>query len=111
MGRLAGRTAIVTGGARGIGAHYARALAAEGAQIMIADIADGTGLAEEIARRHGANSVASTLADVSDERSVQGLASSAIERFGTIDVLVPTRSRASSASTASASIRWRPASR
>ena len=88
MGRLAGRTAIVTGGARGIGAHYARALAAEGAQIMIADIADGTGLAEEIARRHGANSVASTLADVRDERSVQGLASSAIERFGKIDVLV-----------------------
>ena len=35
--RLEGRTAIVTGGAVGIGQHYAHALAAEGAQVMIAD--------------------------------------------------------------------------
>ena len=41
MGRLAGRTAIVTGGAKGIGRHYSLALAAEGARVMIADIADG----------------------------------------------------------------------
>jgi NAD(P)-dependent dehydrogenase (short-subunit alcohol dehydrogenase family) len=88
MARLIGRTAIVTGGARGIGAHYSRALAAEGAQVMIADVADGTGLAEEIAGRHGANSVVSMVADVSDETSVKALASAAIERFGKIDVLV-----------------------
>jgi len=88
MARLTGRTAIVTGGARGIGAHYSRALAAEGAQVVIADVADGGGLAEEIARRHGANSAASTITDVSDETSVEALASAAIERFGKIDVLV-----------------------
>ena len=41
MGRLDGRCAIVTGGARGIGRHYTAALAAEGAAVMIADIADG----------------------------------------------------------------------
>ncbi len=51
MARLSGRTAIVTGGAKGIGRHYSRALAAEGARVMIADIADGRDLAEEIARR------------------------------------------------------------
>ena len=34
MGRLDGRVAIVTGGARGIGVHYVRALAAEGARLM-----------------------------------------------------------------------------
>jgi NAD(P)-dependent dehydrogenase (short-subunit alcohol dehydrogenase family) len=88
MARLIGRTAIVTGGARGIGVHYTRALAAEGAQVMIADVADGTGLTEEIAGRHGANSVASMIADVSDEGAVKALASTAIERFGKIDVLV-----------------------
>jgi NAD(P)-dependent dehydrogenase (short-subunit alcohol dehydrogenase family) len=88
MPRLSGRTAIVTGGARGIGAHYALALAAEGAQVMIVDIADGSALAQEIAGRHGANSVASTVADVSDETSVKALTSAAIERFGKIDVLV-----------------------
>ena len=70
MARLAGRTAIVTGGAKGIGRHYSQALAAEGAQVMIADIADGSELAQEIAARHGANSVASAVADVSDEASV-----------------------------------------
>ena len=37
MPRLAGKTAIVTGGAKGIGRHYSQALAAEGARVMIAD--------------------------------------------------------------------------
>src|SRR5207244_3820316 len=46
MGRLDGRVAIVTGGAKGIGVHYVRALAAEGARLMIADIADGKEVAE-----------------------------------------------------------------
>ena len=41
MGRLSGRTAIVTGGAKGIGRHYSLAFAAEGARVMIADISDG----------------------------------------------------------------------
>ena len=41
MSRLAGKTAIVTGGAKGIGRHYSMALAAAGARVMIADIADG----------------------------------------------------------------------
>ena len=50
MARLAGKTAIVTGGAKGIGRHYSQALAAEGARVMIADIADGRELAEEISR-------------------------------------------------------------
>src|SRR6266446_6321574 len=88
MGRLSGRAVIVTGGAKGIGRHYSRALAAEGARVMIADIADGKELAQEIAAEHGANSVASAIADVSDETSVKALVAAAIERFGKIDVLV-----------------------
>jgi NAD(P)-dependent dehydrogenase (short-subunit alcohol dehydrogenase family) len=88
MARLAGRTAIVTGGAKGIGRHYSLALAAEGAQVMIADIADGTAVAADIAGKHGANSVASAIADVSDESSVKALVAATMERFGKIDVLV-----------------------
>ena len=88
MARLSGRTAIVTGGARGIGAHYSRALAAEGARVMIADIADGSALAHELAAAHGTNSVASTVADVSDEAAVAALVAATVERFGRIDVLV-----------------------
>ena len=88
MPRLAGKTAIVTGGAKGIGRHYSQALAAEGARVMIADIEDGKKLAEEIAGRHGANSVASVKFDVSDEKAVKNLVAQTIERFGQIDVLV-----------------------
>jgi NAD(P)-dependent dehydrogenase (short-subunit alcohol dehydrogenase family) len=88
MPRLAGRTAIVTGGAKGIGRHYSQALAAEGARVMIADIADGRELAAEIAATHGANSVTSTVADVSDETAVKALVGETIARFGKIDVLV-----------------------
>ena len=88
MGRLDGRVAIVTGGAKGIGRHYSQALAAEGARLMIADIADGAEAAEEIARAHGANSVASAVTDVSNEAAVAALVAETIERFGKIDVLV-----------------------
>lgn len=88
MGRLDGRVAIVTGGARGIGRHYSQALAAEGARLMIADIADGAALADEIARGRGANSVASAITDVSDEAAVKALVTQTVERFGRIDVLV-----------------------
>jgi NAD(P)-dependent dehydrogenase (short-subunit alcohol dehydrogenase family) len=88
MARLSGRTAIVTGGAKGIGRHYSLALAAEGARVMIADIADGTEVAAEIAAKHGVNSVASAVADVSDEASVKTLVAATMARFGKIDVLV-----------------------
>jgi NAD(P)-dependent dehydrogenase (short-subunit alcohol dehydrogenase family) len=88
MSRLSGRTAVVTGGAKGIGRHYSLALAAEGARVMIADIADGTAVAQEIAATHGANSVASAIADVGDETSVKALVAATMERFGRIDVLV-----------------------
>jgi NAD(P)-dependent dehydrogenase (short-subunit alcohol dehydrogenase family) len=83
MTRLAGKTAIVTGGARGIGRHYSLALAAEGARVMIADIEDGSALAKEI----GADA-ASVVCDVSDEKSVQDLVKQTLQRFGQIDILV-----------------------
>lgn len=88
MGRLDGRVSIVTGGAKGIGKHYSFALAAEGARVMIADIADCKDVAAEIAAKHGANSVASEVCDVSDEAAVKRLVARTMERFGRIDVLV-----------------------
>jgi NAD(P)-dependent dehydrogenase (short-subunit alcohol dehydrogenase family) len=88
MRRLDGRVAILTGGAKGIGKHYARALAAEGARLMIADIADGSEVAAALARDYGANSVESTVTDVSDEGAVRALVARTMDRFGRIDILV-----------------------
>jgi NAD(P)-dependent dehydrogenase (short-subunit alcohol dehydrogenase family) len=88
MARLDGRVAILTGGAKGIGRHYAHALAAEGARLMIADIADGKDVAAAIVRDHGANSAASAVTDVSDEAAVKALVGATMQRFGKIDILV-----------------------
>jgi len=88
MARLDGRVAILTGGAKGIGQHYARALVAEGARLMIADIADGKEVAAALAREHGANLVESSMTDVSDEAAVKALVAKTMERFGKIDILV-----------------------
>ena len=88
MARLDGRVAILTGGAKGIGRHYAGALTKEGARLMIADVADASEVAEEIARDYGANSVASAVTDVSDESAVKALVAKTMERFGRIDILV-----------------------
>lgn len=88
MSRLQGRTAIVTGGAVGIGKFYSEGLAAQGAEVMIADIVDGAALAAEIAAKYGRNSTASFQFDVSDEAQVKALVAKTLERFGKIDILV-----------------------
>jgi NAD(P)-dependent dehydrogenase (short-subunit alcohol dehydrogenase family) len=88
MARLEGRVAILTGGTKGIGRHYAHTLAGEGARLMIADVADGKDLAVELAGKHGANSVDSCVTDVSDESAVKALVARTIERFGKIDILI-----------------------
>jgi NAD(P)-dependent dehydrogenase (short-subunit alcohol dehydrogenase family) len=84
--RLAGRVAIVTGGARHIGAAYGRRLATEGAAVVIADILDGGSVAEEI-RSTGGRAIALTV-DVSSEQDANRMAAEAVKAFGRIDILV-----------------------
>jgi NAD(P)-dependent dehydrogenase (short-subunit alcohol dehydrogenase family) len=84
--RLAGKVAIVTGGARHIGAAYCRRLAAEGAAIVIADILDGAAVAAEIKGKGG--KAMSLNIDVSKEEDTNRMASEAVQAFGRIDILV-----------------------
>jgi len=82
LGRLDGKTCVITGAGGGMGAEAARVFAAEGARICVADV-DGDA-AEQVATAVGGLAVQ---VDVSDEQSVQRLYAAAAERFGGIDVL------------------------
>jgi NAD(P)-dependent dehydrogenase (short-subunit alcohol dehydrogenase family) len=84
--RLGGRVAIVTGGARHIGAAYCRKLAEEGAAVVIADILDGEPVANEI-RAAGGKALALTV-DVSKEDDTSRMAAETIKAFGRLDILV-----------------------
>jgi NAD(P)-dependent dehydrogenase (short-subunit alcohol dehydrogenase family) len=90
VGRLTDRVALVTGAAHGakaaLGASMARALAAEGAAVVLADINDCASVLTEIEAAGGTGCVVHT--DVSDEASVATMVAEAVARFGRIDVLV-----------------------
>ena len=83
MGRIDGKVAIVTGAAQGIGAVYARALAAEGAKVVIADVLDGSALAGEIG-----DAARSIETDISDIGAIRAMTDFAVREFGTVDILV-----------------------
>ncbi len=86
--RFAGKVAIVTGAARGIGEAYARALAAEGSAVVVADLnaESGTKVAAGIEADGGRAVFAPT--DVADPESARAMAALAVEHFGGIDYLV-----------------------
>ena len=86
MGRLDDKVAIVTGGARNIGAVYAGALAAEGARVVVADVLDGSAAAKDI-REAGGEAVA-VETDVSREDDTLRMAQAAVDAFGRVDILV-----------------------
>lgn len=87
MGRLEGKTALVSGGATGMGAATARLFAAEGARVAILDHNfESAGATVEAIRASGAECQAYP-ADVSDEASVIDAVAKAEEAFGPFDVL------------------------
>lgn len=86
MGKLDGKTAIVTGAAEGIGVEYARALALEGAKVALWDVLDASATARQISDAGGA--AKAFPCDVSDARSVHDALDATIAAFGALHVLV-----------------------
>jgi NAD(P)-dependent dehydrogenase (short-subunit alcohol dehydrogenase family) len=84
---LAGKVAIVTGAASGIGAATAAVFTACGARVVIADL-DADRAAHTAHMLSGNGAAIGVGADVSDEHAVQRMIATAIEQFGAVDVLV-----------------------
>ncbi len=86
--RLHQKTAIVTGGGKGIGKVYSERLAQEGANVVVADIDEAAAQeTADVIRQNGGKAFAIRV-DVSDEESVYGMARQAVETFGTIHILI-----------------------
>lgn len=87
---LKGKTAIVTGGARGLGTSICAALAAEGVNIVLNYVSSGEAaqrMAEEFAQKYGVK-VLPVKANVSYENEVQDMFDQAAEKFDSVDILV-----------------------
>ena len=88
MGRLSGKVAIISGGARGQGAEEARLFASEGAKVIIGDILDSEGIQveSEIVERGGQAKFVRL--DVSIEHDWSKAVQLAISEYGKLDILV-----------------------
>ena len=86
---LTGKTAVVTGGSRGIGRAVAVRLAAEGANIVFAYAGNETEARETAARVEALGAACRAVqCDVSREEDVEALFAAAMEQFGRVDILV-----------------------
>ena len=88
MARLAGKVALISGGARGMGAAEARLFAQEGARVVLGDLLDdeGRAVAAEITAKGG--EAVYTRLDVTSERDWERAVALALERYGALHVLV-----------------------
>jgi len=88
MKQFEGKTAIVTGGAGGIGKAIATAFAREGANAVVADLNPSAAAATAAEIVDGGGSALAVAMDVTDEAQVEAGVAAAVEKFGTIDILV-----------------------
>jgi 3-oxoacyl-[acyl-carrier protein] reductase len=89
MSKLAGKVAVVTGASKGIGAGIARALAAEGAAVVVnyASSKAGADAVVDAITKAGGKAVA-VHGDVSSETQAKGIIDAALDAFGRLDILV-----------------------
>ena len=81
------QVALITGAARGIGAATARAFAEQGADVALADLADATPIADELAALGRRTLV--LRGDVADSAFNEAMVARTVERLGRLDVFVP----------------------
>ena len=86
MGRLDGKVALITGGARGMGKSHVRHFVAEGAQVVFGDVLDDRGAA--VAAKLGEQSCRYLHHDVTSEADWAAAVALAVDTFGQLDVLV-----------------------
>jgi NAD(P)-dependent dehydrogenase (short-subunit alcohol dehydrogenase family) len=97
MGRLDGKVAIVTGAALGIGAYYARGLAAEGAKVAIIDVEPAESVVRAITKAGG--EAMSQLGDVSDAAAVARFVAAVDRAYSGVQILINNASLARMART------------
>jgi NAD(P)-dependent dehydrogenase (short-subunit alcohol dehydrogenase family) len=85
-GKISGKVAIVTGAAQGIGASYAAALSAEGAQVCVSDVLD-TAASVKATKAAGGDAFGINC-DVTDSESVKAMVDATFARWGRVDILV-----------------------
>jgi NAD(P)-dependent dehydrogenase (short-subunit alcohol dehydrogenase family) len=83
---LEGKVAIITGAAQGIGAAFAIGYAKEGAKLVIADIVDGNGAVDDVAKVGSEAIFVNT--DVTQQDQCDAMVKAAQDHFGTVDILV-----------------------
>jgi len=89
MSKLAGKVAVVTGASKGIGAGIAKALAAEGASVVVNYASSKAGADAVVEAITGAGGKAVAVqGDVSDEAQAKGVVDAAVNQFGQLDILV-----------------------
>ena len=88
MGKLSGKVALISGGARGQGAAEAATFAREGAKVVFGDIRDAEGQKVEAAIRSAGGEAVYVHLDVTSEADWQGAVRTATDRYGALNILI-----------------------
>jgi len=88
MGKLDGKVALISGGARGQGAAEAETFVREGAKVVLGDVRDDEGKKVEAAIRAGGGDAVYVHLDVASEADWQAAVRTAVDRYGRLDILI-----------------------